>query len=362
MGELWWEQVSNAKRLIETIVKKLTEGKSVIACLPDNLPYPKVFEKIVKNKLTYMFSSMELVEIDLESDPIENVGVYMLNRFCKQTKRIQYRGSKTVATFLAESSDIVFHNRYFWIKNIQNEETMQEWVDFINDYNKHLADKLDRAVFILETNNEDLLKFAKGFVAGQSFDAEISDYDRYAFCTAIAADTNCKLSMRDYLGQLVASIAGEDVELCAECMARSKDFLSNPINALKNIQATKSRSNDQIFDIPLDKNSLEEKIWIAQIRTVFPVVERARVKYIKTYFEQLTRIISTNNIKVANEVVKNPYDLELGTLIYLCGINQLMIPTSEYDKIKMYRDARNDMAHQIPMNYASVERILSSKF
>jgi len=360
MGEIWWLQVSNARRLIFSVLDVLKTGKSVTACLPVNLPYPNTFEEVIKRQLMYNFPNMELVKIDLAQEDITEVGMYMLKKYCKEAKRVRYRGGKSIAAFLAESKDIVFHSRYFWVKNILDDK-ISEWLDFINDYNKNLADGLSPAFFILETHNEDILKQTKGAVVGISFDAAISDYDKYAFCTSIAAENSCKLSIRDYLGQLVASVTGEDVELCAECVAKSKEFLEDPIGTIEDIVATRTRSNGMDFDFTLEKEKMEEKVWTAQIRTVFPVVERARIKFIKTYFAQLNDVVLRKSIRVGSEIAETPYDLELGTMIYLAGQNMLSMPRADYEKLDMYRNARNDMAHQTVMDFNRVDRILSTK-
>ena len=360
MGELWWQQISNARRFIETVIGSVKDGKNIILYLPETMPYMDTFHQVVEDKLRENFAQKTLKEIDLCFEEITNVGEYMLQSFCKKAKRLQYRGTKTIGAFLGQSEDIVFHERCFWVHNIPVEK-LEEWVQFINDYSQNLKPELSPAVFILDCEDEAQLKAARGTVVPVSFNASISDYDKYAFCTIIAAENSCKHSMRDYLGQLASSCCSDDVEFAALCVDAGQEFLSDPIGTMYRVTDGIYRSNGKPFDIK-SPEVIKEKIWTAQVRTLFPVIESARIKLINAYKEQLISILKSKDMKNASGAsIESPYDVEIGTMVYMVGKHQLYLPSSEYEKLDLLRTVRNNLAHINITEYALVDRIMALK-
>lgn len=360
MGEIWWQQISNANKLITEIADAAKQGTSVLLYLPDRLPYPFTFKNTVKERLSYIFADRDLNEIDLNETDVPDVPAYFLRKYCKEAIRYKYRGTQSVGEFLATQSGVTLHRRYFWVHNI-GEEQLKNWVDFINDYARHIPSDRPKPYFILEVQDDKQLKLAKGAVTGLSFNDIISDYDKYAFCTIIATDNSIKSQVRDYLGQLVACMVKDDVELCGACIKSYKEFLENPVSTLTSIVSNTMRSDDRMFEINTDIDAINETIWTAQIRTIFPLVEKARIRFIKQHHQELSEIIATREIILDNKIVDDPYQLELGTLIYICGMHYLIIPQAEYNSLNMYRNARNDMAHMRVMEYSQVQKILEAE-
>ena len=179
----------------------------------------------------------------------------------------------------------------------------------------------------------------------------------------IAAENACKASLRDYLGQLASSCCADDVELAALCVAEGEKFLSDPIYVLKKITENFNRSNGESFNKCIDSDELEKNIWIAQVRTLFPVVESMRTKYIAAYMEQIKAAMMSSKIKTPfGTAIENPYDIEIGTLIYMIGSGMISMSQSEYKKLDTLRIVRNNLAHMLPSEYSFVEQVLALKF
>src|SRR5699024_10639271 len=60
----------------------------------------------------------------------EEVGVFLLEKYCKKEKSATYRDGMTYAYILGRCEDIVLNDRYEWVTDIPKER-YEEWLDFM---------------------------------------------------------------------------------------------------------------------------------------------------------------------------------------------------------------------------------------
>lgn len=351
MDNIWWRQIIKANHFINDISTNILQGKSIILHLPVFVPWRDTMYDLLEGVLHMESPEYRLDYIDCpprERYPSGDVGQFLLEKYCKKEKRSSYRPSETYAEFLAKSDDIVLNSHYVWIKNVLVDD-VEKWGRFIVDYNKNLPKGHSGAVFILEVQgNTGRIKQFKG-VRYISMDESIDAYDRYAFCTLASTDVSVPASLRPYLAELVSSVCQDDVELCALCISRWDAFIENPANCLKTICQDETRSDGSEFEPHLDSTTINPLIWEAQIKILFPIIEKFRSGFIKDHY---TAIMNTLPIKNSNgETIDNPVDVELGTLIYLVGQKRIVLTTKEYERIDKFRKIRNDLAHLTPVEY-----------
>ena len=144
METIWWNQVTNAVKYVTDIKKALLEEKSILLKYSSGMPWRNQLITSVVEAVKVQNSDKKFVDIS----NVEDLGKYLLKEFCKPEKRTEYRPSKGYAKFFAESDDIVLHDRYLWIKVI-DQKNLEDWLNFVSEYIKERGKKTNNAVFIL---------------------------------------------------------------------------------------------------------------------------------------------------------------------------------------------------------------------
>ncbi len=351
MDRLWWMNITKAHKFLEDIVSAAVEGRSIILSLPPNTPWRSTLIDLVVERLKMENPKNRL---ELFSCPEEEVGLFLLNKYVKKEKRAKYRYGMTYAYFLGNSEDTVLNDRYIWVTDIPRDR-YKEWLDFIAEYNENVKNKTP-AIFILETHDESLAKKAKKGIKKLAFDQNISAYDKFAFCALAATENACKEYMRPYLAELASTICNEDIELCAECVSAGNVFLKNPAKTIRDIVADKYRSDGKKYTFSKTENDIKTLVWETQLKNVFPVIEKYRSNVVKRYEQQIKNGLPITN--AFDEVVKNPEDVEIGTLVLMAGKGKLALGDRDYQELLDFRDARNQLAHLGTLDFERVERLL----
>lgn len=354
MDKIWWEQTTNAARFINRIADTMAEGKSIILMLPKKMPWYTTMCELIKGQIQRRDSRYSFDTIEA---PEEKPGEFLLYHYCMEEKQAQYRPNKSYAQFLAESDDIVLNDRYLWIRGLSGRQC-EEWVAFLSEYAKYKRKNVNSAVFLLEIREETFRYGAKKGIVSLSFQKEISAYDRYIFCALAAAGISCADELRHYMAEVVSGICGEDMELCAKCIRMGTRFLEDPFRQLVQIGQDGVRSNGEHFSIPMTKEEVDKKVWEAQIRSIFPVIESYRGYFVKRYFEKIQKRLPISNSN--GERILDPNELEIGTLLFMAAEGELMIGKKEHDRLHQFREARNTLAHMKRMGEQEVEEVLSA--
>lgn len=350
MENIWWRQVTNAVNFISDIQKNLLDEKSILIRHIEEMPWQDRFREIVQESVKLQTSDKKFEDIAEKTDP----GEYLLREFCKKEKRAEFRPMKGYAKFLAESEDIVLHDRYLWV-NVSDEDSLAQWLKFVAEYIKERGKDKKTAVFILEWEGRGTVSLPKG-IKGLSFDDYIGEYDRIVF--AVLASSNMKVApfLQDYAAELVSNIAGNDIELCAACIAGGKEFLNDPITFLKKTEMTKIHSSGVPFILKNSDEELIHLIWRAQIKTVYPFLEEYREDFVRSYEKDLAKQLPIQ--ASYGETYTDPKDVELGTLWYMASNGYLSISPKEYSRLRRFKEARNKLAHLAIMEYVEVEELL----
>ena len=80
------------------------------------------------------------------------------------------------------------------------------------------------------------------------------------------------------------------------------------------------------------------------------------MKFIGKHKEEIAKALPITN--AFGEVIENPEDVEVGTLVYMIGKGVLGVSKKEVEEVKKYREARNKLAHLEVLELAVVDEIL----
>lgn len=349
MNHIWWERVPNALSFISDVTNSLIEEKSVILQYTDALPWRDTFVASVQNSVQQSNSSKRFDNIRGVEDP----GIFLLDTNCKREKRTQYRPTKSYACFFAESDDIVLHERYFWVI-IETKKQLEVWSTFVSDYVKARDRNKEKAVFILEWHGENQVSRRKGILF-YSYDNYIGSYDSIVFSTLASSSIKQALFINQYLAALSAAVTGRDIELCAACLAKYEDFLHCPYDVVSNLVSSSRRSDESSYAFSKTRDEVKHCIWLAQIKTVYPVIEEFRKAFVSRYQNSIQSKLPISTLY--GEQYTEPSDVELGTLVYMTNTADLQIPPEDYDKLIAFRDARNRLSHLDTLDFDQLQKL-----
>ncbi len=353
MDKIWWNQITKAHKFIEDIAAAAAGGTSTVLFLPENVPWKNTLLELTGDRLKMENPRNSFVVTEC---PQEDAGLFLLNRFCAERKRATYRYGMSYAAFLGRCEDIVLNNRYIWVADVSDEK-YDEWLDFVTEYNKSTAGRKTHAVFILETHSRNLARKLRKGIRVLSFDQNIGMYDRFTFCALIAAENSCKDYLRPYLAELASAVCGEDAELCAQCVQAGKGFMEHPGETLGLIAQNEYRSDGSAYCFSKSDDEIRRQVWETQLKNIFPVIEKYRNHFIEKNREDIKKALPISNS--FGEMVEKPEDVEIGTLFYLAGLREISLSVGDYEELKLYRNARNMLAHLNVLDFEDVDAILS---
>ena len=353
MERFFWEQITNARNFTDQAARALLDGKGALLQFPAAVPWygsmvAAIQEKVMKNTSDKVFDFLESPEAD--------IGKFLLDKYCKiETKRkYRPRPGMTEATFLAQMRDIVFHERFIWVKNA-NGHILDEWLDFLDEYYKNLPPREKAAVFILENRSSQATRRPPR-LEKISFEAVIRTYDVHTICTFLSADVPCRDAMREYLADLAANLCQTDLELCERCLNREMEFLRSP--AAICMEEARAMGRDLGNDKEQEKyaRQLERMVWETQLKNIFPILENRRIALIEKYRAGIEKRLPIDN--PGGDDFKEPMDVELQTLYYLNASGQLNMDERDASRCAYLRQCRNLLAHLTALEAEDVEALL----
>ena len=354
MDRIWWKQITKASVFTSKVIEALVAGDSVILSLPRHVPWYATLTDIITEGIIEHGIPRSVDYVDGTNDP----GKYLLDNYCKKETRLQYRVGKSYAAFLAEQESITLNSTIVWVGNL-DAKSLGAWVSFIHEYNRRLPASREGGLFILEIRGEESVTGGKR-IQCISFSSEISAYDKYTFCTLVSTTARVDNRVRQYLAELVSSVCSDDVELCAQCFAGGTEFARDPVAYLEHVSDSKLRSDGTHFAIDMTPDELRYRIWESQIRMIFPLIERFRMQFISDHRLEILRELPKET--AFGERIESPEDVEIGLLYYLTYSGAIqMRDNNEYGHIRVFKDARNDLAHTNSLSFETVCEILIGK-
>lgn len=345
MKHIWWNQVTNAVQYVSQITEALLDEKSILIKHASSIPWKAEFESSVVESVKLQNSEKKFEKISSVAKP----GEYMLNEYCKKEKRATYRPSIGYSRFLAENDDIVLHDRYFWVE-VENVAELDAWMKFSSEYIKERGKK-NKAAFIFDLFSNETVSPKKG-IKLFILDDYIGEYDRIVFSVLAASEIKENGFIKSYLAELVSNIAGNDVELCAECINHYSEFLKSPIECIHRICATNVRMDGSAYCYSLNPADVEHLLWLSQIRTFYPYIEEYREDFVRKNFVAISKQLPIT--ASYGEVYSVPEDVELGTLKYMADCKYIILSSNDYEMLKRFKEARNKLSH---LAYLSIDEI-----
>jgi len=351
--------VSDAVRVINDISKNLISEKSTALFFPKHVPWYEFLYNHILETLHNTNSVNRYDIIDVSGENIKNpddAGKFIAQRYCFKNMLDDYWPGESYAEFLAQNENISLNNTYVWIKGISKND-YQAWCGFVDEYESKCNPMKKHGTFLLEYF-EDGEKSVPNYrkLHAICWEHEIKSYDYYMFCSLLVSELKCSDEVKHYIAELAFLLGERHAEFCAFLTEHKEKFAENPEKILEKC-AEQFRYSDgeeiQLTSLYTAKYIVLE----AQIKNVFPVIERYRTRFITDNYDRIKSLLPIeNNI---GEDITEPYDVEIGGLRYMVQNKGLGVENSVWKDLKFFHDSRNKIAHNGIISYKEVKRILS---
>jgi len=333
-------------------MNNLCNGRNVYLDASEVIPFGDSFPERVVKELRVTDGSVRLESM---VDTGEAPGKLLVKMFNQEA---HYREHMSYAAFLNQNGTLTDR-----LIHVVIEGDSRLWINFIKEYIKECKTcSVSKGLFLLEASSLPMVPLTKSERTLRCHDF-VTEYDTLLFAGLILDNNTIKHSSKRYITALSVSFFNGDAEMIA-------DFIQN----FKIYDDPEVLFGSQFSDIA-------QRIWIAQVQELFPVVVRETHKiinilreeiqvaldYIKSsgdfYVDYQDRLIFKDGLLNANsEPIEDPDEMEIGTLKFLSHLRrQEKLPyyavnrTNEYllyvsdpelrKHIELLSKVRNRIAH-----------------
>ncbi len=326
--EIWWEHITGPMRFVERIERNINDDKCTVLCVPITLPWGDEFREVIIKNIINAEKWFEIIDDDQEK--AADVGNYLLQRFAEEkikTSYAYYSHNTPIEKYLKNNE--VLKDKVLLIKNVSG-SSLSKWTTFLRRYKSR---NNNEGTFILETNEQ---FNGRGTICVIKYNEFVSIYDAHLFTSIVASQSSNEELLHQYITHLADSLCEMNVELMVKFI-ENIDFNEDDIIS----------SYSKYFHISVSE--LAYKVWKAQIQVAFPLIEVARVNFVRKYEDSIKDCLPVEQFE---ENVENPYEVELGRLIYLLSSKfeedrekRLVISCKDYEDIHFLHKIRNKLAH-----------------
>ena len=351
MNDLWWTTVPNSVSFTNDIVAAFNEGSSIIYSISEKCEWVDKLRSIIKEQIISGVDKTHEVSGKTIGD--YSPGEYLAEKFVKKELRASYRTSIGYETFLTniEKETSLIHSFIYLID--LSDKQIHDWISFITQYNKLHKPNSQKCRFIIETKIE-LSENYKGIKLFKRSDY-LHSYDITILCMMAMSSSKMNDVFREYATEIATLCSNNDPEFAAELILNSDRLIDDAKSVIDSTISCTIRSNMETFEAIED---IDRKIWKAQLKVFFPLIERFRLYLIEKYRSDISLDKCITNLK--GEKIKSVYDVELATLKWLCNIGDIYINGDDYNDLKFFKDCRNDLAHLKTLPYDSLKRIVET--
>ncbi|MCI8790852.1 MAG: hypothetical protein HFH92_17510 [Lachnospiraceae bacterium] len=373
--EFWWNSITGPHIVVLKVSEALLDNHMVVLVVPADLPWRHSMRGAIHTAFreTLNVGDVIIELIDAVDDNPDNIepGKFILSRFASGTIRRGYREKSKVSIQDYITAKKVIRNRIIWVKGL-GESVTEQWIQFCRGFSpKSVLDGL----FVLEVQ-EKIRQSDIRPLEVINFRDYVSSYDVQLFNSFLLdGQDNYSDMWKKYISTVVAVVCDTDAEISAHILSSVDLKVRSVIDGLQDIVAlpeysrrgAEANSNHVLwYSRHNDCIELERRIWSAQVQVLFPIIELERVRLIRKWHNIIQEALDNNDISQFNELIRDPMDVELGTLCYMMkhrtdrGLYILYIPDEkERERISFLHDCRNQLAHATCCTTDQIVQLLS---
>lgn len=345
-GKMWWKTMINPHRFINDISESVLDDKSVIVNLPDNLPWEQEFMDELAENLEQ--STKTIRNSDVSS--VGNAGEFLLGKFCSKQQKDEYWAPRqTPEEFLATNPVLTLNHQIVILDGISDKNAAM-WEKSVSRYMSSCDEQKEHGVFVLLSKANKPIKSLNPGLQSFSCSEYVNGYDNLMLCLTIVSDLKISDWKKQYIAEAANLISGGNCELAGTLAEKGEQLIMSDFPDISEL--LKGKSNESFSEL---FEKFKAAMWEAQIKIVFPIVERFRKKFIRKYDNSIKHYLKINN-KIEGKIIKSPDELEIGHIYHMCGEHKFAEKV-DFDMVCKMRDARNSISHWNPISYKELKEI-----
>ncbi len=377
--KLWWEEIAGPASLISDIQESFSCGKSVICNVSKALSFRWFFRDEVDHWVAMQYGvSVEYVDCDGEYKG-EDITEFLLKKimphqhteYCRHPNPQYMRDKK------------LLHKKLLWIRGVE-EQYLQDWIRYVAAYR---SASIDTGLMLLEVYKKPAIRIPENlrYVRYEDYVQE----DDLRLYTSIMAESvlQCSSELKRYAVELVSSLCVYDAEMANSLLSRERLLEDEPLEVLRDVVETYYRNSPRgrakWNPISLlqenDMDTLDHKIWSAQIRVCYPIIEQERRKIISQWYDQIKNALENITTESGEPIryedfdgnrILDPRDVEIGMLnriAYRKGLydddpkRRCIWDSDLREKITFLKNCRNCLAHMDACKPQVIRRLLTGE-
>ncbi len=341
MDTYWWTHISGPSRYMQDIIDSLAECRVLLL---EEASYMDTFLQIMQERLRIYDSNLHIQSSFGRDWEGEEIGQALLREYAPESDYHPMDGSKMA--YVAQRN-LLLH-RLLIVRDI---ERNGRWLNEVVEYAKHSTPH--NGIVILTYAGDCPQEHKRRGIAAPKLKSYITPYDMQLFAiSCLSQSSRLSLYLRQYIAQLAARLAGSNPELCQNLAVEL--LVSEPHVLLDQMVCVHPETQVLLSD----KKRINYVIWEAQIQIVFPIIEQERRRWIEQYYNQLAALLPQKD--EFNKPIDKPEDMELRHLrYYFFDPFANTIPLVIRQNFKLFYDARNDLAHLVPLDSKVLLQILN---
>ena len=332
-------------------------------------------EEELKSKSGTIGNRLAIETIDGENIPKDaEPGRWILDNVADEDIGSNYREGRgeTIDAYIGRTGALA--GKILWLKGLDRKQTTA-WLDFSRRYQ---PGESQFGLVVIESRYVD---DAEGMPTIVRYGDRVSSYDVQSFARYlldfVCEDTRYSPPWKTYIASLLAHVCDTDSELC-EWIAQDADFKADGIlPSLHRASVSHDfclRGGEPESQHVLSKyrsgemNDVSHRVWVAQVESLFPLIEIERLEIIDRIRPSLQEALDSLTVEQYKddhkERVRNPNEVELGTLVFLMAKSRgylgtwLKVDGALRSRIIGLSKCRNNIAHLEVCSPAQVRFLL----
>lgn len=369
-AKLWWERMFGPARALQILSQAYQgESRSLVVTLPADVSYLTDLRAFVKQEWRIRHGgALEVLEFDC-SEHAGDLSNAILDVLAE--RRPLWRKGLTLADLIKNEG--LLCGKVLWLKGI-DEKTCGEALRLAQGYSR--SGKPGDGFILLELRSSlRPKKFSLKEVLLAAGETDIETFATHLFRERYAEEDLRPYVFR-YLAYLASSLLGTDAELVERFSAEFDYKTDDPVALVRSIMTsgvlsaergsgTCAGENRHIFSLLQsgEEKEIEKRIWRAQIRAVFPLLEDIRRTLIDRYRDFWQDCLDAFCVKDMDpqepKRITSPEQLELAQLNFCLhkAVDASAVSAADYKHINFLPDQRNALAHLETLGSDAISRV-----
>ncbi len=366
-GSLWWDTIAGPRDFINKLKSAFFDGCSVLAEITSAFPYRWTFRDGVSHWIGQEEDIM-VEEIDCGHDyKGGDIGEFLVNKLAPRMT-VEYMRRRQPGFLKTQR---VLDGKLIWVRGIPPRQ-LKDWIQFAASYH---SDSMNGGLFLIEAINVSGAELRHANGLRHIVYPDLVKTDDVRLFASILADEYLKdepTEVKQYAVELATTLCWKDGEVAEELLGALDIRRRSPVESLKGIFQEKGDEcvrGKGIKEHPYEQlrkgKTLERQLWVAQLRTAYPLIELQRLDIIQRWYDEIREALESQYIDgqygtpqeftdYENNPIRDPFELELGMLDALLHKRQydrdsqymLYLPNHEERVyIRFLKDCRNSLAH-----------------